>query len=381
MDGLLETIDKGIVILRFHNIDLHVAVIEDITKLFQELGHEVTSHNMSGHNWVFGRSGKDNFGPLSKENHAGISADDFYSYAKDLLCDYDGFISTYPPAYSMMYEKFEKPIIIQAPIRYEYPFHNNADKWYELNQFLVRIYEKGLGLYAANSLYDKEYFSYFTGLPCWWIPSMCDYAGVSYNPQKSTALIMSCAIPIVTSLCEAAGGDVRHVRNVYGQYNWNDLVQHRAFVHIPYNCSIMSFFEHYSWAVPIFSPSINFMWELQSKYDIVSQLTWNGLCDTSERSIIGCDTSKRFISTDMTDQPDPNDYKSEESFRFWAPRFDCYQLPHITYFDSFDDLRHKLETAKCNEISEKMKFHNNDRKRHILTSWVQLLSGVNGKMF
>lgn len=40
--------------MNFFNIDCHVSVIADLKKIFENLGHEVTSWSISGHNWVFG---------------------------------------------------------------------------------------------------------------------------------------------------------------------------------------------------------------------------------------------------------------------------------------------------------------------------------------
>jgi hypothetical protein len=47
---------------------------------------------------------------------------EFYdTYAKELE-QYDGFICCYPPIFAMLYQRFNKPIIIDIPIRYEYPW-------------------------------------------------------------------------------------------------------------------------------------------------------------------------------------------------------------------------------------------------------------------
>lgn len=124
--------------MRLFNLDCHISVIADLSKIFSELGHEVVSWSISGHNFVFNRDSKsvdiinqDTWRQLDEK-----MCDDFYERYKDELSDYDGFICTYPLTFSMLYRKFKKPIILHIPIRYEVPFHNNKDMWNKFNDYL-----------------------------------------------------------------------------------------------------------------------------------------------------------------------------------------------------------------------------------------------------
>ena len=75
---------------------MHVSVIEDIKTIFNDLGHQVDSKNISFHNWVFNRI-PDKVDIISQNNWRNLSpelCEAFYNRYKDELSDYDGFIVT-----------------------------------------------------------------------------------------------------------------------------------------------------------------------------------------------------------------------------------------------------------------------------------------------
>ena len=353
--------------MKFFNIDLHISVIEDVARIFRRLGHEVTSVNMSGHSWVFGRQPAPAFGPVTRETWQNVSADQFFEACKNQLADFDGFIVTYPPALSQIYERFNKPIILQIAIRYEYPYHNDPQKWQQFNAFIKRMHEKGLLYVAANCLYDCEYFECFTGIKPRYIQNFCSYPGVRYHPDLDTILQMECRTPEVIALCKQADPAIQSVRELYKRYEYSDIVRHKAFIHIPYNCSIMSFFEHYTMCVPIFVPTPRFMIELHKAYGILRELTWNGVFGTSAKSII--DRVK-------VDLPDPNEFTNLDSLAAWIKYFDYFNFEHVTYFDSFNDLREKIHSCDFDRISQKMAIFNAARLYSIDMGWMKILKEI-----
>lgn len=67
----------------------------------------------------------------------------------------------------------------------------------------------------------------------------------------------------------------------------------------------MSLFEQYGMDIPLIFPSLNFLWTLHNKYDIVTERTW-------ERIIRGVRPKKSVVRQyveNATDAavPDPND--------------------------------------------------------------------------
>ena len=106
--------------MKFFNIDLHISIIADMRKIFNDLGHEVTDWSLSDHTWVFNRE-RTSIPMLNGGRWRNMSpsqfSDEFYDTYKDELKDYDAFIVTYPPPFSLLYKHFDKPIIINNPIK------------------------------------------------------------------------------------------------------------------------------------------------------------------------------------------------------------------------------------------------------------------------
>jgi hypothetical protein len=54
---------------------------------------------------------------------------------------------------------------------------------------------------------------------------------------------------------------------------------------------------------------------------------------------------------------------------WWIERADYYHLPHITYFDSEEDLREKLANIDFEVVSRAMAEYNETREREAREKW------------
>ena len=351
--------------MKFFNLDCHISVIADLKKIFEDLGHEVNSWSVSGHNWVFGREphsvdvvNQNTWREMSRE-----ICDRFYDRYKDELCEYDAFICTYPPVFSMIYEKFKKPIIIQIPIRYEVPFGQFPSKWEDFNEYLRIGIDDGMIIPVANSEYDKKYFEFFVGRECILIPSICEYTNSVWNPIKDTFLYSS-RLRIDFNKAIVTNKDSLNA------YKWEEISQYKGIIIIPYNCSTMSIFEYYTSGIPLFCPSEKFMMELYSKYEnyVLCELTWNKTLHYHSGSSIDCDRSN-----------DPNRYDDISIMSKWVSYSDFYNkewMPHIVYFDSLDDLLDKIRTTDLMDIHLKMMDFNKNRKQNIYSLWKNTIEKI-----
>lgn len=351
--------------MKLFNLDCHISVIADIKQIFENLGHEVTSWSVSGHNWVFGRN-PNQVEVVNQNTWMNLDenmCDRFYQRYKDELSKYDAFICTYPPSFCMLYERFNKPIILQIPIRYEVPFHNNKFKWNYFNEYLRRNIDSGKIIPVANSDYDKQYFEFFVGRDCQLIPNICDYTNTKWNPSKDKFLYYS-RLPLNLK------SDRIVDKSSLGKYEWEDLSSYLGIIMIPYNCSTMSIFENYSSNIPLLCPSKSFMRELYSNYGnfVLSELTWNKTFRLPPGSVIDCNKEK-----------DPNRYDNIDIMSQWIELSDFYNnewQPYITYFDSFEDLAEKMKTVNLSETSLRMSEFNKIRKEKIYSSWEKILSNI-----
>lgn len=345
--------------MKLFNLDCHVSVIEDLKQIYEGLGHEVTSWSVSGHTWIFDRKQAD-VDIVNQNTWRNLSPEmcnAFYERYKDELSCYDGFICTYPPAFCMLYEKFNKPVILHIPIRYEVPFNNNHKMWEYLNDYLRKGIDSGMIIPVANSIYDKKYFEFFVKRDCKLIPSLCEYTKSDYNPpiRMTTQFLMYSRLNI------ALPSNIVN-KDSLGKHEWQDIANYNGIIMLPYNCSIMSIFEYYTANIPLFAPTKEFMKTLYADgHNVLSELTWNKTNGLPPGSVIGCEEDK-----------DPNRYDSIEIMSKWIDYCDFYNaewMPYITYFESFEDLSVKLSTTNLNSISSKMKDFNISRKRKIYDLW------------
>lgn len=351
--------------MKFFNLDCHVSVIADLKDIFNSLGHEIISWSISGHNWVFNKE-PDSVDIINQYNWRDLNqkmCDDFYEKYKDYLSEFDGFICTYPLTFSLLYEKLNKPIILHIPIRYEVPFENSSIKWESFNDFLKKGINSKKIFPIANSLYDKKYFEFFTRENCDYIPNICEYTKTFWDPKIDNFLWYS-RLPMINI------NNLIINKSSLGRYKWSDITKFKGIIMIPYNCSTMSIFEFYTSNTPLFCPTLEFMCELYKNHNnqVLSELSWNKISGQPPNSIIECDITK-----------DPNNYSNINIMKEWISYSDFYNqewMPHIIYFNSFDDLKLKIENTNLFEVSEKMKEFNRTRKNNIYKMWENKLKEI-----
>jgi hypothetical protein len=242
--------------MKFFNLDCHVSVIADIKNIFEDLGHSVDQWSLSGHRWLFNLP--ECKSPVINEyNWKNIDeqmVDEFYFTHKDELDKYDAFICAYPPCFLKLFEKFNKPIIVIAATRYDYPFIDDKKRldWleYSLNN------NKNLIL-IANNQFDQKYCEHFLAKKWHWIPSLCAYTNKKYNPIKDQSVVFS-------KFIIESNESILH-QSQLGSYSWGDLYSYKEIIHFPYNASTMSIFEQYEAGIPLRFPSLNFAIELINK--------------------------------------------------------------------------------------------------------------------
>jgi len=346
--------------MNFFNIDLHISVIEDIKCIFKELGHNVESVSLSGHRFVFNLPRKP-LDIINEENWRSINSEmcnNFYNRYKDELKEYDGFICTYPPAFSMLYEKFNKPIIIFAPIRYEHPYTSNKDGWDLFNEKLRSGYDNKKIFLIANSVYDQKYCEYYINRPCLYIPNLCDYNNtypkwtgnknqiIQYNKSE-----VKSGVPTIGSL---------------GGYSWKTLQDYKAVLHIPYNISTMSQYEQYTANMPMIFPSLDFLISMRKDYkqNVLSEITWY-----------------QIICKPQPNDGSPNAINDFDNLKKWVSFAEYYNkdsMPYLVYFNSLAELDNIINRDRSffAEASEKMKTFNIKRRVRIIEWWKEFLKQI-----
>lgn len=349
--------------MKFFNIDQHVSVISDIAHIFRNLGHEVDDRSLSGHRWVMGKPAPNI--PLSDGTQLTCSGvcsqevcDRFYEANKDDLAKYDGFIACYPVEFAMLYERWNKPIIVVNCVRYDHPNTFNPALKERLNDFLKRKHAEGKLYYVCNNKGDQFYTKYLTGISGMHIPSLCEYTNAKYTGTKSQYVLHDRSWDMGISRHNIVG--LSSLKGSAWRYSWEDLYSHRGIIHIPYHNGSMSIFEQYTANVPLFIPTKRYAKELISQNLMFADLTFYRINHATEPEDIN----------------NPNSLRNPEVLDKWIDTCDIYDtenMKHIVYFDSPGHLEELLRTVNSGEVSHNMAQYNVLRKESVYARWKEIL--------
>lgn len=344
------------------NLDLHVAVIADVRDQLHRRGLGLVDWTLSAHHWVVNRQRDPvaivnertwhSFGPRMVKR--------FQRAYGSYLREFRGFVATYPPCFALLYEGLG-PTLAIAATRYEWPFTNFGPGWEWLDDRLRAGVESGWLTLAANNRADADYLEHYTGLKAAYIPSACAYPGLTYTGTRSPVVISWSNEDLAASTAAQLRHEAIPLRSGLGlQYSWADLYDHRAFVFIPYNVSVMTLFECYTACVPTYVPSRAFLTELLAKYpaDILGTLSF---CQ-----VTGHPAARRPRGLDLNDTNDP------AVIDWYLDRADFYDaewMPLIRQFDSWEHLDHLLATDDLHAVSAEMASARPERLQRIAKLW------------
>ena len=337
--------------MRLFNIDMHISIVHDVKTLFSEMGHQVDSCCMSAHTWVNNEPQcatevihPGNFTMIDQR-----MCDEFYSRYKDVLDGYDGFIHSYPPAFAALFEKWNKPIYTIACTRYEFPCGSgesrSAERMKWLNEKLMSGYRSGQIKFIANNLYDKQYCEEFCGGEWKFIPSICKYVEhLTCNASKNEIIIWD---RNRDGLRRELANPKVNLRFATSQvYDRSKLVDYAGIIHIPYNISIMSAFEHYAMGIPMFVPS----------YDLL--LSWKN--------------QGRNVLSELEFVHNLNSPPKDEWIRL-ADWYDTENMPGVMLFDSIPHLHELINTYDREKITAQMKDFYTSKKQRVISMWKETL--------
>ncbi|CAF4769311.1 unnamed protein product [Rotaria socialis] len=308
-------------------------------------------------------------------------ASEFYEFYKNQteMNLVDAFVCFHPVSMCELYMQFNRSMIVISSTRYELA-RFQPDQWMKLNENLKKIAQDPKNFVAANNLYDAEYIRYFTGMKVPVLPSLCNYTNADYNPKRSQFLlapIHSLYFDDVfkkllkTSFKRYQNHTIKIVpiRNLYPNYKYSDLTNHPAIIHVPYQVSIMSVFEQYRMNIPLVFPSLNLLTKWHYEYGVVAEKTW-------EQAFNERRSKSSRIKGVLTDVPDPNNDYDRSAIRYWLNFSDFYQWPHITYYESADDLISKLISTDFRMISKQMNEYNRQVGESVVKKWKEILNNI-----
>lgn len=322
--------------------------------------------------------------PVARDFYNAYKDDERFKKVDVVMCDHNIAICE-------LYMAFDLPMIVYATTRYEL-WRHKPERWKNLNHNLKLISQKPHNTIIANNLYDSKYLNYFTGLEVPVVDSFCGYSadeGIYNNPKRREILIGPSRINIevdaffseVLKMAKTNGKSLKlaPIRSLYKTYKYSDLIQHPAIVIVPYQLSVMSFFEYYRMGLPIYFPSVDLLTKWHLEHRIIDQKTWNMALYKEPATGSQIDPDPRAT---VPKSLDPNNDLDPRSVRYWNNFGDLYQWPHIIIFDSMEDLYNKLTTATpqyYKEVSSHMQQYNKELVNNLVEQWKKIFERVEAK--
>ena len=171
----------------------------------------------------------------------------------------------------------------------------------------LRLQNKKLLKFISNNKADNDYFNLGAShhrlpIETTIIPSLCLYTQMKWNTDNHTNkfLLYNGNLPNMDD-------NIIH-RSTLGRYKWGKLMCFRGIIHLPYEASTMSIFEHISSNIPLFFPSKNLI------KNATNYWSKNNTCM-------------------------PQYLHNIIDLMFWINNADYYNIEGYYYFDSFEHLK------------------------------------------
>lgn len=294
-------------------ISVHVSVIQDLKTAYPYI--EIVDWCLSGSAWIMKRR-MDTPKFINHMTWKQITPEmitQFQNEYDSFFRQFDMFIVAHPSVFAMIFEKYNKPILMMNTTRYDLPFCNSRDlKNLEFYRTcLRRMVEKGQLHIVSNNCADQYYLKKGCDLDSIVIPSLGLYTKVRYTPTSSQFVLYHGDVP-----------DHPLIAKRPQIHEWRDIASYKGLISIPYEVSLMSLFEYFSAGVPLFFPSKEF-WKSKANSNTLYSIFW------------------------YWDDRLPDELSEFKDLNGWIDRSDLYnvlQSPNTYYFDSYDHLFHLLET-------------------------------------
>uniref|UniRef100_A0A6C0LIS4 Glycosyltransferase n=1 Tax=viral metagenome TaxID=1070528 RepID=A0A6C0LIS4_9ZZZZ len=316
--------------IKLFNLDLHISVISDVKSHLERHFNEnikITEWCMSGHHFIM-KKPKANPNWVNASNWQRIdkqAINNFVTEYKDFLSEFDGFVVTHSPIFALLYQGFNKPIYIVNSCRFDQPLcrtKNIEFRNYYIEQMQI-MSKNGLLKIISNNKADQSYLLKETGIQSIHIPSLCNYTKVLYTGKKNQFIQWSGEI--------INNENIVHKHSLGFGYSWSLICEFKAIIHVPYEISTMSLFEHYTSCIPLIIPTKRLLKETAYSLQTFSAYGMKG---------------------------DINEWIENADF------YDKENMPFITYYDNQEHLQLILQEIDCKQIHLKMVEHN--KKRQLL---------------
>ena len=346
--------------IKLFDLDLHPSVIEDVKSVLNTIypdKFDLTVWSLAEYKHQYGRD-------QMKINHINANTwknidmkmiEDFQNEYDSELKQYDGFIVTHSPVFAMIYEKYNKPIIVVNSCRFNQPFCWNKDN-NMLTLFtdaLKRMQNNKQLVIISNNKADQSYLKRTAEINSEYIPSLCMYTNAKYNPIKNNFVFFENQYTKNNINKFKLLNSSNLIVNRPKDYTFKDLFEYKGIIHLPYDISSMGLFEQYFAGVALFFPEKDF-------YKKCIQ-------DNIAQFIVRYDT--------WTDLRGDISIPSSDEIDMWLKDADYYNFKYINYYTSFQDCIDKIKSFTDENKNKRLK-HIENVKKESLDKWRQIINNI-----
>ncbi|MEB3214094.1 MAG: hypothetical protein VKL39_22285 [Leptolyngbyaceae bacterium] len=333
--------------------DAHIGVFQEFSYLIKSICPPSVSLEgwlISNHSNLIGRE-QDHPCIINQQTWHHLNAnmiESFQSEYDHILRECDAFFVGYPSSFALIFEKYNKPVILLNCVRYDLPFCWTGDygTLKMLHEALFRMHTDERLAVVSNNLADHDYFSLGNEkIPTFLIPTLGEYANLKYEDESGELLVFS-GEPIVTNYSE------RLIRkSSLGIFDSRELKRFSGIVHIPYEVSTMSMAEHYAGGFPLIFPSPDMGDDLR----------------TFLQSSLQSNYWRHFGQSppDYLDVATKGDWQ-----RWWLSRADFYHFfTEVNLISSIEELLHMTQDNATHRLRRPTTDHLLIRKQRIFGQW------------
>jgi hypothetical protein len=280
-------------------------------------------------------------------------AENIWNKHKDYFNQFDAIITsdTAPLARIFLQNNYTKPLIIWICNRFDYADYGSLDcnfpdeEYYQLFQQTQNKKNVHIIPYTAfESLYASQknvFFNHETIKPSGIFTTFNITSAIPHHIKKSNTFFIP---PYLndTSMHTAEECALLEINTYHGRYNGpNDLKEFKGIIHIPYAWSNVAFFENMQLGIAYFIPSITFM--------------------------------LNNLNTGKIWWPNGNYFKNNYHLSEW---YNDEYKEIITYFDSWKDLKNKINTTNFNTLQAKIKLYADNHRIATIEKWNQIFQQI-----
>jgi hypothetical protein len=261
----------------------------------------------------------------------------------------DLFVCSFPMANCEWFLGFDRPMIVIHTVPAEISRQGGLFEMKEWLELQVKMSKDDMSAVVANNVYHQQYLKHFLNIDVPWIQSFCGYvrsaASPPYQAMKKNKIFLIGgnhdapgldAILATTRqhVSAASGITIQAVKSLYNPYTFDQLLAHPGVIFVPYTVSVMTFFEYYRLAIPIFAPSLELLALLEATRSTTTERIYNGF-----------EQPYGFLPHS------PNALGDAHGTRFWLNFSDIFTFPHIIHFDSPEHLAQLLHQATDDSLA------------------------------